>query len=110
MIKLNNGKQGGIYMEKSTDLIEYLQENHTEELNAVGARELSTLFNITQRGLRTLVTELRKEGYPVCSSNSGYWYSEDEEDIRKTVARMEAQMEKMEQAVTGLKTGKYRRI
>lgn len=95
-------------MEKSTDLIEYLQENHTEENKAVGARELSILFNTTQRGIRALVTELRKEGYPVCSSNSGYWYSEDPEDIEKTVARMEAQMDKMEQAVAGLKAGKHR--
>ena len=96
-------------MDKGNDLLEYLQENHTEENKAVGARELSMLFNTTQRGIRALVTELRKEGYPVCSSNNGYWYSEDEEDIRKTVARMEAQREKMEQAVTGLKTGKNRR-
>ena len=109
MIILSNGKQGGKDMDKGNDLLEYLQDHHTEEINAVGARELSTLFNITQRGLRSLVTELRKEGYPVCSSNSGYWYSEDEEDIRKTVDRMEAQMEKMEQAVAGLKAGKHRR-
>ena len=96
-------------MDKGNDLLEYLQDHHTEEINAVGARELSILFNATQRGIRALVTDLRKEGYPVCSSNSGYWYSEDPEDIEKTVARMEAQMDKMEQAVAGLKAGKHRR-
>ena len=92
-------------MDKGKDLIDYLQECHFEESKAVSARELSTLFNVTQRGIRLLVTELRKEGYPVCSSNSGYWYSEDPEDINKTVSRMEAQIEKMAQAVAGLKTG-----
>lgn len=38
-------------MDKGNDLLEYLQDHHTEEINAVSARELSTLFNITQRGL-----------------------------------------------------------
>ena len=51
MIILSNGKQGGKDMDKGNDLLEYLQDHHTEEINAVSARELSTLFNITQRGL-----------------------------------------------------------
>lgn len=95
-------------MDKCYELLEYLQDHHATELRAVGARELSTLFNTTQRGLRAMVTELRKQGNPVCSSNHGYWYSEDPEDIGKTVARLEAQVDKMEQAVNGLKAGKGR--
>lgn len=89
-------------MEVGKRIVEYLQEFHNSEVRAVSAGELSTLFNITKRGLRAVVTELRKEHYPVCSSNHGYWYSEDPKDIQKTVARLEAQVINMEKAVKGL--------
>lgn len=90
-------------MDKEMEILEYLQEFHTSEGNAVSAGELSILFNLSKRGLRTVVTALRKECYPICSSNYGYWYSKEPEDIRKTVARLEAQVRNMELAVTGLK-------
>ncbi len=89
-------------MNKKVEILEYLQEFHTSENNAVSAGELSILFNLSKRGLRAVVTTLRKEHYPVCSSNCGYWYSKDSEDIRKTIARLEAQVSKMDLAIAGL--------
>ena len=90
-------------MDKEMEILEYLQEFHKSEGNAVSAGELSILFNLSKRGLRAVVTALRKGYYPICSSNYGYWYSKEPEDIRKTVSRLEAQVKNMELAVTGLK-------
>ena len=90
-------------MDKEMEILEYLQEFHKSEGNAVSAGELSILFNLSKRGLRAVVTALRKGCYPICSSNYGYWYSKEPEDIRKTVSRLEEQVKNMELAVTELK-------
>lgn len=91
------------------EIVEYLQDFHKSENKAVSAGDLATLFNLTKRSLRTVVTDLRKESYPICSSNSGYWYSVNPEDIEKTARRLEAQAENMEKAVNGLRRSTERR-
>lgn len=93
--------------DKSKEIQEYLQEFHKSEGKAVSAGDLATLFNLTKRSLRSVITELRKEHYPICSSNYGYWYSTDQEDIDKTVRRLETQADNMNRAVEGLRN--YRR-
>lgn len=95
-------------MEKSNEILEFLQSYHNAECKAVGAGELATLFNTNKRGLRLIVTALRKEGKPICSSNYGYWYSDEAEDIDKTIARLEAQADNMIKAVAGLRKAKNR--
>ena len=84
------------------DLVEYLQEYHTKERLAVKGRELCTLFNLTDKQVRNVVSELRQEGEPVCSSSYGYWYSRDPEDIEKTLHRLEAQVTNMNISIKGL--------
>lgn len=96
-------------MSKGIELLDYLREFHSSKESAISAGELSTLFKTTKRGIRTVVTELRKNSYPICSGNEGYWYSTDPEDIQSTVSRLEAQADNMIRAVKGLKQAKSRR-
>lgn len=91
-------------MDKVRDEIkEYLETYCTDESNAISAGELATLFNTTKRWLRLIVQDLRANRVPVCSGNSGYWYSYNEEDIEKTVRRLEAQADNLERACRGLR-------
>lgn len=84
------------------DLVEYLKDHHNTEEKAIKSRDLSVLFNLKSRDIRNIVTVLRQEGKPVCSSSNGYWYSEDPEDLEKTLHRMEAQVHNMSLSIAGL--------
>jgi biotin operon repressor len=88
-----------------TDIKDHLKNCYKTEDTAISAGELATLYNLTKRGIRAVVTVLRQEGYPICSSNAGYWYSTDPDDIRKTANRLEAQAVNMMRAVEGLRKG-----
>jgi hypothetical protein len=85
------------------DVVEYLKHYHTEESNTVKSRELRTLFNLTDKQVRNVVSSLRQEGEPICSSSYGYWYSNDPEDIRKTLKRLEGQVHNMDIAISSLR-------
>ena len=85
------------------DITDHLKEFYTSEDTAINSRELSEMFNITNRQLRNIVTTLRQEGNPICSSSNGYWYSNEPEDLSKTIHRLEAQVHNMNYSITGLK-------
>jgi biotin operon repressor len=85
------------------DLLEYLQAYHKTEDEAISAYELGELFNLDKRGVRLVVTDLRANGFTVCSSHAGYWYSEDEADVSKTIRRLQAQINGTQRAVDGMR-------
>jgi hypothetical protein len=90
-------------MSTAHQVLEYLKDCHNTESRAVKNRELRLLFNLTDRQVRGVVSQLRQEGEPVCSSSYGYWYSTDPDDIERTLHRLEAQVENMNISITGLK-------
>ena len=83
-------------------LLEYLKDHHREESVAIKNRELRSLFNLTDKQVRNVVSQLRQGGEPVCSSSYGYWYSTDPADIEKTLHRLEAQVVNMNISIKGL--------
>lgn len=48
--------------EVGCDIVEYLKEFHTSEGKAVKARELCVLFNVHEKQLRNIVSDLRQNG------------------------------------------------
>lgn len=86
-----------------SDIVEYLKEYHTQELTAIKGRELCVLFNLTDKHLRNVISDLRQNGEAICSSSYGYWYSTDPDDIELTLRRLEGQVSNMEKTVAGLK-------
>lgn len=86
-----------------TGIAEYLKEYHKVEAQAIKGREIRILFNLCDdKQLRNIVTVLRQEGEPICSSSNGYWYSYEPEDLEKTIHRMEAQVFNMNRSIAGL--------
>lgn len=89
--------------DQADDVLEYLKTTHYEESKAVKSGAICELFNLKKENLRAVVNHLRSEGYPVCSSYCGYWYSEKPEDIDKTLNHLEGRISGMMMAITGLK-------
>lgn len=61
--------------EVGCDIVEYLKEFHTSEGKAVKARELCVLFNVHEKQLRNIVSDLRQNGEAICSSTKECSYS-----------------------------------
>lgn len=87
----------------SNDIADYLKEYYREERFAIKGREICELFNLTDKQVRNIVSGLRQAGEPICSSIHGYWYSNNPEDIEKTLRRLEGQVNNMNSSITGLK-------
>ena len=87
----------------SADIVEYLKEHHKYEDTAIKGRDLRVLFNLTDRELRLVVSSLRQNGEAICSSTSGYWYSEKPADIQVTISRLEGQVKNMNLTIKGLR-------
>lgn len=85
------------------DIVEYLKEYHTDESEAIKGRDLRCLFNLTDRELRLVISSLRQGGNAICSSTSGYWYSESPADIQITLSRLEGQVKNMNLTIKGLR-------
>ena len=90
-------------MSTAHQMLEYLKDYHSTETKAVKSRELRSLFNLTDKQVRNVVSQLRQEGEPVCSSSYGYWYSTDPDDLEKTLHRLEAQVGNMNISIKGLR-------
>ena len=56
--------------------------------------------------LREIVNELRRRGYPICSSAKGYWYATAESDIDITINHMVSRRLGINSALRGLRTAK----
>lgn len=88
--------------EVGCDIVEYLKEFHTSDGKAVKARELCVLFNVHEKQLRNIVSDLRQNGESICSSTYGYWYSRDPDDISTTLSRLVGQVDNMQKVIAGL--------
>ena len=85
-----------------SDITEYLKEFHTTEQTAIKARELGELFNVRGKPLRDIISVLRQDAVPICSSWFGYWYSTDPKDIEKTLHQLRSRVKNINRAIAGL--------
>ena len=93
--------------DKKTAILECLKKNHTGKRNAVHSAELERLFSIDDRAVRRKISALRKEGYPICSGDMGYYYAENQKEINSTVGRLNDLMSGVSNARTGLLFSKF---
>ena len=71
-------------MKKEKEIYNYLRENHTGKENAVFSKDLEQRFSLSDRSLRRVISALRKEGYPICSGNTGYFIGKTRKDADHT--------------------------
>ena len=89
-------------MDKHTAICNYLKKHHTGKTNAVHSNELEKLFDMTGRNIRYVVNHLRKEGFPICSDEDGYYYAETQAEINATVKRLNEFLTRVSNARTGM--------
>ncbi|MBR6331746.1 MAG: hypothetical protein IKR78_01245 [Dehalococcoidales bacterium] len=88
--------------EKEKQICMYLKNNHTGQQKAVFSEELERLFSMNGRTIRRLISSLRQDGHPICSSSKGYYYAKTQEEINKTVSRLNELVTGVSNARTGL--------
>ena len=93
-------------MDRKDEINEYLKKNHTGSEKAVFSEELERLFSMNGRSVRRLISSLRQDGYPICSSSKGYYYAKTQEEINKTVSRLNELVTGVSNARTGLLTAR----
>lgn len=82
-------------------IAKHLKEYHRGELRVVPSRELEAAFQIRGPDLRRTINCLRGDGIPICSSDSGYYYADTEEERGgRTAAR--SRIKKIAHAERGL--------
>ncbi len=81
---------------------EYLRQYHLGESGAVTSRELEIAFSVRGKEVRDTVNRLRREGVPIASSASGYFYAATEQEVRATIAHMTHRISGIAAAIRGL--------
>ena len=84
------------------ELCGFLQDLHRGERDAIHSCDLEDLYNITGPQLRYAINRLRSDGYPICSSDAGYFYANTQEEIDSTIRRLNANVSAMSRARNGL--------
>ena len=69
-------------------LAEHLRRYHHGEEHAIISRTLEHTFSVSGKELRDLINALRREGIPIASDQSGYFYAKTEAEVRMTIRHM----------------------
>ena len=78
--------------------------NHGTKKEPITNREIGSALNLGEYEIRKRINEARCQGFPICSSNKGYYYSEDKSDILETIQSLMHRTIAVEKAVNGLLT------
>ena len=89
-------------MEKQKEFLEHLKQNHTGRDKAVCSKELERLFSLNGRTIRRIISSLRQDGNPICSSGKGYYFARTQDEINETVSRLNGLVTGVSNARTGL--------
>lgn len=84
------------------EVVSYMKAFHYGESQAAHSRKLEKKIGIRSRELREVVSRLRMGGVPICSSDYGYFYAADEEELNRTIRQLTSRITKMAQARSGL--------
>ena len=76
--------------------------NSASIVEPVKNREIASALNITEVEIRKLINKARCKGIPICSTQKGYYYSEDKNEIINTIQSLMHRTIAVEKAVNGL--------
>jgi len=84
-------------------LAEYLRQHHHGAENAVTSKTLEIKFSVSGKELRDQVNALRREGIPIATDQSGYFYAKTETEVRMTIRHMRNRISGISAAISGLR-------
>ncbi len=88
-------------MSKLNDVAMYIKKVSSPEKTITG-KDIANHLGITDIEVRKQVSEARSAGVPICSTQYGYYYSNDSADIRKTIESLRRRIGSQERAISGL--------
>ena len=94
-----SGRKEVLILELSFNEKKLLSLLKTGEENAQTGNELGVHFDADDSFIRTLTHSSKVKGIPVCSSNNGYYWGKDENEIRACGRRERARIAKQQAAV-----------
>lgn len=68
----------------------------------ISSSKLCEIFGVSGIEIRRIINAARCEGCPICSCHKGYYYSENPEDINRTIATLQHRVDKIQSAIKGL--------
>lgn len=89
-------------VDKKSAIHIFLREYHKGKENAIHSKELQKVFDMDGRAIRRKISSLRKDGVPICSDEDGYYYADNQQEINKTVCRLNGMVTGVSNARTGL--------
>jgi hypothetical protein len=88
---------------KAMYLAEVLKVCGRGKEEAIKGCELEEMADVLQ--IRTYINYLRKEGFPIGSCSSGYYYITSQEEFIETNSGIRRRIQSMEDALEGLQSG-----
>jgi len=85
-------------------IICFIKENSRGYNYPISSSQISAAFNVSGIEIRKRINEARCAGEPIFSCSNGYFYSEKEEDIKRTIDSLQGRIMKQENAISGLKS------
>lgn len=89
--------------ETSESLLEYLKKYHNGEQQAASSKKLEVAFSLSNRQVRHMVSGLRHDNHPICSSDKGYFYSDNQQELQRCIRNLENRGRHIFKARRGLK-------
>lgn len=84
------------------DIALFLKENSSPS-KPILSKEIQQHFHVDGRQVRRSVHDARCNGVPICIGDDGYYYSEDEADIRRTMLTLASRSREINEAAEGLR-------
>ena len=82
-------------------VVNYIR-NHSSLDEPISNKEIGDALKLSGFSIRKKINEARCQGFPICSCDKGYYYSEDKTEIIKTVQSLMHRTMAVEKAVSGL--------
>ncbi len=87
---------------KREQLQSYLHHSCRGKANAVSGVNLAKTMGVSGNELRRLVNRLRREGIPIASSSSGYFFAANAGEVYSTICSLRKMESGLKAAIAGL--------
>lgn len=87
---------------KKDDLKRYLALNCQGKTRAISSSRLQRIIPISENDLRKAVNRMRREGVPIASDQTGYYYAQTAGEVYGTIRTLKKMRSGLDAAITGL--------
>lgn len=85
------------------NVVNYIKANGFVDSPITNA-EICTALKLSEQSVRRHINEARSRGLPICACRDGYYYSEDKQEILRTIQSLMHRTIAVEKAVNGMLT------